>query len=48
MDLAQRRGGNPGEDAGQIPLRIELMTLGAGDQRIERRRGLAGTIVADE
>jgi hypothetical protein len=45
--LGQREG-ELCEDAPQVALRINSMPLGAGDQRIQQRRCLAGPVVARE
>lgn len=45
VDVAWREGGEAGQDAGQVALRVELVALGACDQRIQQGCGAAGAVI---
>jgi hypothetical protein len=48
VELRDRRGGDPGQDAGEVTLRIDPMALGTGDEAVERGGTLGGDIMPGE
>jgi hypothetical protein len=40
VEFALQREGQPGKESGQVTLRIDAVAIGAGDERIQDRRGL--------
>jgi hypothetical protein len=46
LQLAGRRGGNAGQDAGEVALGVQAVAFGAGDEAVERGGSLGGDIMA--
>jgi hypothetical protein len=48
VELAHWRGGDFGQNAAEVGVRVEAVALGAGDQRVESRVAFARVVMAGE